>query len=140
MEELIALRKHIEARNYEEALGIVNELEEMSRDDKLNKIDSFATVLLIHLIKQAAENRTTRSWDNAINFAVRDIKKVNNRRRAGGKYADKDTLQSILHDAFPYALAIAAEEAFAGVYSDQEIEHRIEREAIIQTALTQIDG
>jgi len=40
---------------------------EMSKDDKLNKIFSFSImILIIHLIKQQAEKRTTRSWEVSI--------------------------------------------------------------------------
>jgi pentatricopeptide repeat protein len=60
MEELTALRHCLENRDYEAAMRIVEEMEEMSREDKINKIGSFIKVLLIHLIKQHAENRTTR--------------------------------------------------------------------------------
>jgi hypothetical protein len=40
MEELIELRKSIEAHDYKSALQIVDLLEEMSLEDKLNKIYS----------------------------------------------------------------------------------------------------
>ncbi|HHP7232089.1 MAG TPA: hypothetical protein ACFCUY_14675 [Xenococcaceae cyanobacterium] len=38
MEELITLRKYIEEKDYIKALELVEELEEMSKEDKLNKI------------------------------------------------------------------------------------------------------
>ena len=39
-------------------------MEEMSREDKVHKIYSFAEMLLLHLIKQKrTEQRTTRSWE-----------------------------------------------------------------------------
>ena len=66
MEELLLLRELIEQKEYDQALEVVSELEEMSREDKLNKIYSYAVILLIHLIKQDAEKRTTRSWDFSI--------------------------------------------------------------------------
>ncbi len=82
MEELITLRKYIEEKDYIKALEIVGELEEMSKEDKLNKIYSYAVILLVHLIKQEAEKRTTRSWDVSINNSVREIKRTNKRRNA----------------------------------------------------------
>ena len=57
MEELWELRKNIEEQRYPEALLLIGELEEMSKDDKLNKIYSYAVILLLHLIKQKAEHR-----------------------------------------------------------------------------------
>ncbi len=66
MEELTMLRQYIEGHNYQEALLLIEEMEEMSKEDKLNKIYSYGVILLLHLIKQAAEKRTTRSWDFSI--------------------------------------------------------------------------
>ena len=40
MEELLELRRSIDERRYVDALLIVDELEEMSRDDKINRMDS----------------------------------------------------------------------------------------------------
>ena len=59
MEELIELRKSIEDRNYSKAFQIIDELEEMSLEDKLNKIYSYMVVLLLHLINQEAEKKLT---------------------------------------------------------------------------------
>jgi len=41
MDELIELRERIENQDYQAALEIVDELEEMSKEDKLNKIHSY---------------------------------------------------------------------------------------------------
>ena len=59
MEELLELKDLLLAGNLTDALLLVEEMTEMSKDDKLNKIFSFAKILLLHLIKQAAEKRTT---------------------------------------------------------------------------------
>ena len=82
MEELIQLRQYIETKNYDKALEIVAELEEMSKEDKLNKIYSYCVILLIHLIKQEAEKRTTRSWDVSIRNSIREINRTKKRRSA----------------------------------------------------------
>lgn len=47
MFELQELRKKIEAQDYQGALKIVDELEEMSVEDKLNKIESYMVILYI---------------------------------------------------------------------------------------------
>ncbi len=47
MNELQELREKIEAQDYQGALAIVRELEEMSVEDKLNKIYSYMVILLI---------------------------------------------------------------------------------------------
>jgi len=78
MDELQDLREHIEHGRYAAALTLIGEMEEMSRDDKIQKIEAFLQVLLVHLIKQQAEGRTTRSWDVSIRNAADAV------RRAGG--------------------------------------------------------
>ncbi len=77
MEELLELRQLLEQGKIHEALMLVDELEEMSLSDKINKIDSYGVILLIHLIKQKAEKRSTRSWDVSIENTVREINKQN---------------------------------------------------------------
>ena len=86
MEELLQLRTYIEQGRYADALKLIGEMEEMSKDDKINKIVSFMEILLLHLIKQAAEKRTTRSWNVSINNCLRQIARINKRRRSGGHY------------------------------------------------------
>jgi len=63
MEELYELRRYIEMGDTAAALALLDEMDEMSRDDKVQKIASFMRVLLVHMIKQAAEYRTTKSWE-----------------------------------------------------------------------------
>ena len=83
----------------------------MSKDDKLNKIFSFGIILLLHLIKQRAEKRTTRFWDTSIFNAVQQIQRTNKRRKAGGQYLIDSELRETLEDAYPSALKGAALEA-----------------------------
>ena len=40
-------------------------------------------VLLLHLMKQAIEHRTTKSWDVSILNACDQIRRLNKRRKAG---------------------------------------------------------
>jgi len=54
MEELFELRTCLEQRRYTDAMALLGEMEEMSKDDKINKISSFTVVLLLHLIKKRA--------------------------------------------------------------------------------------
>ena len=89
MEEFLELRRYIEEQRYAEALDLLAEMEEMSREDKVHKIYSFAGILLLHLIKQRAEQRTTRSWDLSIRNAARQIARVNKRYKSGGRISAK---------------------------------------------------
>ncbi|MGL4882229.1 MAG: DUF29 family protein [Waterburya sp.] len=139
MEELIELRKSIENQNYTKALQIIDELEEMSVEDKLNKIYSYMVVLLLHLIKQSAEKKLTRSWDLSIANSVKQINRTNKRRKAGGYYAKQQDLEEIIDDAFEIALKGAAIEAFGGDYSQEELLKLIDPQKIKNKALSLIN-
>jgi hypothetical protein len=139
MEELITLRKYIEAKDYVKALELVGELEEMSKEDKLNKIYSYLVILLLHLIKQEAEKRSTRSWDVSISNSVREIKRTNRRRKSGGYYASPEELRETIDDAFQSAVERAALEAFEGMYREGELLEMIDPEEVKAKALNLID-
>ncbi len=138
MEELITLRKYIEEKDYIKALELVGELEEMSKEDKLNKIYSYTVILLVHLIKQQAEKRTTRSWDVSINNSVREIKRTNKRRKSGGYYASEEELIETIDEAFEAAIERAALEAFEGRHDSHELIQMIDAEEVKKSALTLI--
>jgi hypothetical protein len=140
MEELIELRKSIEQQNYTRALQIVDELEEMSVEDKLNKIYSYMIVLLLHLIKQESEKKLTRSWELSIDNSVKQINRINKRRKTGGYYAKQQDLKEIIEDAFELALKGAAIEAFGGDYSQEELLKLINAEEIRAKALSLINN
>jgi hypothetical protein len=95
-------------------------------------------VLLIHLIKQAVEKRSTRSWDDSIEEALDSIAATNKRRSSGGYYLDDEALALALTEAWPRALRRAAREAFEGVYSAEHLATQVDREALLETALRQI--
>jgi hypothetical protein len=126
MEELLELRAYIEQGRYAEALTLIGEMEEMSRDDKRHKIENFLYILLLHLIKQQAEQRTTRSWEVSIQNAIDGVKRVNKRRKAGGYYLSPDDLKDSIEEIFPTALRQASLEAFEGRYDDAELATRFD--------------
>ena len=139
MEELITLRKYIEERDYIKALELVGELEEMSKEDKLNKIYSYVVILLVHIIKQQAEQRTTRSWDVSIDNSVREIKRTNKRRKSGGYYASKEELIETIDEAFEAAIKRASLEAFEGRHDGDELSQMINIARVKQAALDLIN-
>jgi hypothetical protein len=138
MEEILELRKSIQEGRYADALHIIDELEEMAKDDKLDKIFSYMQILLIHLIKQNAEERTTRSWDNSIKHALYQIDRVNKRRKSGGLYMKSDELFENLAEAFELSLDQAAEEAFGGIYTAEQLLNRIDKYKILADAIRMI--
>lgn len=135
MEELFELRSYIEQGRYVEALTLIGEMEEMSRDDKINKIESFLHILLLHLIKQHTEQRTTRSWEVSISNAVDGVKRINKRRKAGGSYLSPDELQESIEEIFPAALRQASLEAFEGRYDDAELSTKFNADQVKQQAI-----
>jgi hypothetical protein len=134
MEELFELKAYIEQGQYAEALQLIEEMEEMSKDDKINKIYSFAVVLLLQLIKKHAERRTTRSWEYSIWNASRQIQRVNKRRKSGGFYLSEQELREVMAEAYPDALKRAALEAFEGQHTEIQLEAMIDREQLHRQA------
>ena len=135
MEELLTLRELLIKGDMSGALAIVDELEEMSRDDKINNIRSYAVVLLMHLIKQQAENRTTRSWDLSIRNSIRSIQTKNKRRKSGGAYLNTDELRLASSEAYAEALDRAATEVEEGRYEPKELAELVNREEICDRAI-----
>jgi hypothetical protein len=138
MEELLELRRYLEEKNYDKALEIVAELEEMSKEDKLNKIYSYVVILLIHLIKQEVEQRTTRSWDVSIRNSVREINRVNKRRKSGGYYASDGELLDIINEAMTAAIDRASLEVQEGIYQANDLISLLDQDLIIERAFTAI--
>ncbi|NJK59819.1 MAG: DUF29 domain-containing protein [Oscillatoriales cyanobacterium SM2_1_8] len=138
MEELLELRELLIGGNLTDALLLVEEMTEMSKDDKINKIDSFVQILLLHLIKQTAEKRSTRSWEISVKNAVREIQKTNRRRKAGGTYFSEEELRETIDSAYESAVDFAAIEAFGGCYSPQQLAKMVDRTAILEQAIALI--
>lgn len=138
MEELETLRKLIEEQDYSSALALIDEMDEMAKDDKIAKVESFLAVLLIHLIKQQAESRSTSSWQRSINHALFGIFKANKRRSAGGFYLKEDELKAAINESFSFSLKEAAEEAFGGAYSADQLSTMVNADQIKQEAFTRI--
>ncbi|MFM6190345.1 MAG: DUF29 family protein [Planktothrix sp.] len=135
MEELLTLKNLLLKGDIVGSLAIVEELEEMSRDDKINNIISYSIILLIHLIKQQAENRTTRSWDISIRNSIRQIQRKNKRRKAGGYYLNSEELAEALEAAYPDAIDQASLEVEEGRYQPEELEKFVNKQKIINRAL-----
>lgn len=138
MEELFTLKNLLLKGDIPGALALVEELEEMSRDDKISNISSYAKILLLHLIKQQAENRTTRSWEVSIRNSVAAIQTKNKRRKAGGYYLTSEELRMALEEAYPQALNTASLEVAEGRYESDELEPMINRKELLDRALSLI--
>lgn len=135
MEELLTLKDLLLKGDVPAALVIVEELEEMSRKDIIKAIRSYAVILLLHLIKQQTENRTTRSWEVSIRNCVREIQRENKRRKAGGYYLTSEELLETLEEAYLNAIDEASLEVEEGHYLPEELEQLVNREEILFRAM-----
>jgi len=138
MEELLELKDLLLKGDVPAAMAIVEELEEMSRDDKISTISSYAVILLLHLIKQQVENRSTASWEVSIRNSVRAIQKKNKRRKAGGYYLTLEELYIALEEAYPDAIDYASLEVVEGIYKPEALAETIDREVILDRAMSLI--
>lgn len=138
MEELLDLKDLLLKGDIKGSLAIVEELEEMSKNDLIDNIRSYAVILLLHLIKQQAENRTARSWEVSIRNSVREIQRKNKRRKAGGYYLTPEELLETLEEAYLNAIDEASLEVEEGLYEPEELEEIINKEEILNRALALI--
>lgn len=135
MEELLELKELLLKGDIQGSLAIVEELEDMSKSDIINNIINSAVILLVHLIKQQVENRTTRSWEVSIRNSVREIQRKNKRRKAGGYYLTQEELMETLEEAYLNAIDEASLEVEEGRYEATELEQRVNKEEILTRAL-----
>jgi hypothetical protein len=135
MEELLELKTLLLKGDIKASLAIVEDLEEMGRKGIVKTIRSYATILLLHLIKQHAEKRTTRSWDVSIRNAVREIQRENRRYKAGGYYLTPEELRDTLTAAYLNAMDEASLEVVEGRYEPEELDKLVNQEKILNQAL-----
>ena len=135
MEELLMLKGLLLRGDVPAALAVVEELEEMSRDDKISTIGSYAIILLLHMIKQQVENRSTASWEVSIRNSIRAIQKKNKRRKAGGYYLTLEELRIALEEAYPDAIDRASLEVEEGRYLPEELEQLVNREDLLDRVM-----
>jgi uncharacterized protein DUF29 len=144
VDEYQQLSDLILAGKYPEALTLLAELDEMGRDDKLSKIGSYARILLVHLVKRAAERETTASWERSIRESVRQVGKTNRNRKTKTERFTRDELAEVLDEEWEAALEDAAFELNSGPlgvrYSEDELERRVGRDAILAEALALLDA
>jgi len=138
MEELLALKDLLLKGDLPGSLAIVEELEEMSKKDIINNIRSFAVILLLHLIKQQVENRSTGSGEVSIRNSVLEIQELNLRPQSKGFYLDSEDLRLTLEKAFRQAINKASLEIDAERYEVRVLEQMVDREEILDRALALI--
>lgn len=140
MEELLELREKLLLGDISGALAIVEDLEEMSKDDKINNMRSFAVVLLKHLIKQQVEKRSTKSWEVSIFNSAKEIQERNKRRKTKRVYLNQEELVDLLNAAYKNAINSASLEVKEGKYDPSELEAMVDKDTILNQAMIQIES
>jgi len=121
MEEIIELKQSIISQDWKKSLEIVEELEEMGRQDKINNLQSFLVILLIHLIKIQFEKRVTKSWRNSIINSLLEIQKRNHLGKKS-HYIKQNAWVKSFEETLPRALIKASQEIFNGIDLDELID------------------
>ena len=131
-QELVDLRNSILQGRYEDALIIIDELEDMSKKSILRNIMSFLIILMIHLIKNQIEKRLTNSWIASISNSVIEIQSLNLKDNRRSYYIKQDEWNDYLEEAIERAIRPASVEVMDGKLKAAAISAQISREDIIQ--------
>ena len=132
MEEILELKNCLLHQEYDRAYAIVEELEAMGRQDKINNLESFLVILLIHLIKIQVENRVTRSWRNSISNSLLAIQK-RNKLGKNSHYIKPNELNEHILNCQVEAILGAAKEVFEGI-DYQELEKLVDLESLVSVS------
>jgi hypothetical protein len=132
MQELQAIKLKIKEGAYQEALMLIDELEEMGKEAIIRNIERYLVILLSHLIKHQAEERMTNSWLSTIANSITQIQKLNLKGNKKSWYI-KDW-DNYLDEAIELAVLEASEEAFGGIYSAEQLEEKFQRDRVLNIA------
>jgi hypothetical protein len=139
-QELIELRQSLLEGRYDDALEIIDDLEEMSKQAILRKIEAFLVRLCIHLIKNQIEQRLTNSWIASISDSLIQIAKLNIKAHQKSYYIQADEwLEYLLEEAVAIAIRPASAEIFAGTLKPSQVSQRLNRETLINIAQKLLD-
>jgi hypothetical protein len=133
-QELCDLKTCIIEGRYDDALVIVDELEGMSKQDILRKIESFLVRLLIHLIKNQLEQRLTNSWAASIRGSLVEIKKLNLKDNKTSFYVNENEWFFMLEEVVEIAIRDASLEVFNGAYTSFQLTDMVDINQIIPVA------
>jgi hypothetical protein len=138
-QELFVLRSLLESGRYQEALSVVDELEDMSKQAILRNIESCLVRLMIHLIKYQVENRLTRSWFASITDSIIQISKLNLKGNKSSYYISQSEWRSFLEDALEEALLPASLEILDGALTADQLNDRFNHDRGLKLAQDLLD-
>lgn len=129
MEEILELKECLINQKYDRAFAIVEDLEAMGRQNKINNLESFIVILFIHLIKIQVEKRIAISWKKSISNSLLAIQKRNRLGKKSYYLKQNDWDEYILECQFEAILG-AAKEVFEGI-DYQELEKLVDFEQLM---------
>ena len=107
MNEILALKQELLEGNFDKALRLTVELETMSRQDKINAIENFLTVVVSRLIAIQVTDYLFLSYINDIRNSLIEIKQRN--RLDDNFYIQEDEWYSHYENIVSHAILVAAE-------------------------------
>lgn len=118
MQEILDLKEKLYQGDFQGAIAICDELETMGRQDKINTLESFLVVLIVHLIKIQVENRITASWIESIRNSLLEIQ---DRNKLGKKshYIKRGCWLESYENKLYRAIIKASKEVLQGIEIDQ---------------------
>lgn len=134
VQELTDLRNCILEQRYQDALEIIDELEEMGKQAILRNIESFLVRLFIHLLKNQVEKRLTNSWIASISDSIIQIKKLNLKTNKNSYYIQPDQWQPYLEEAIEQAIRPASIEILEGSLKSTQLSAMIEQNVLLNIA------
>ncbi|WP_041237771.1 DUF29 family protein [Gloeothece citriformis] len=132
VQELMDLKQCILEQRYEDALGIIDELEGMSKQAIIRNIESFLVRLLIHLIKNQIEERLTNSWISSISDSLVQIQKLNFKDNKTSYYIKLDEWYSYIDEAIERSIRPASAEVLEGTLKPFQVAQQIDKSKLKQ--------
>ena len=133
IQELEDLKNSILEQRYEDALALIYELDGMSRQTKIDAIESFVIRMLIHF-KNQLDRRLTNSWVASIRGSLIEIKKINLQDNRKSYYIKQDQWQTILEEGIEVAISDASVEVFDGTYTPFQLLDMVDKNQVITIA------
>ena len=133
-QELTDLRNSILEGRYDDALFIVDELESMSKQDKINKIKSYLVRIMVHLIKNQIEKRLNNFWVASISTSIVEIQTTNLKDNKTSYYINRGDWKPFLEKAVATAIRPAAVEVQGGKLKPAQVSAMIDKNQLIETA------
>ena len=133
-QELTDLRNSILEGRYDDALFIVDELESMSKQDKINKIKSYLVRIMVHLIKNQIEKCLTNYLVASISDSIDQIQTTNLKDNNTSYYINQEEWVILLKETMGRAIRLAAVEVQGGKLRPAQISAMIDKNQLIQTA------